>query len=719
MNVEAVATETFQILRSFDYEVLLYGEDGNQVYEPVDARRFFAKPENLLVSLVEDGEDSCVRLYLSKSTDVETVLGLITTLRTMATKYNLIFHVRKHGRVLSPKDFATHASVTEQYKRQDMNLLEGMYGTSRSSYLKMENARMIVRHSAPINENVLGSRGRNIDAIYIENAVGERHLFPTTQLAPARAMTHHVNQGGNWADAIGEQITRMANDFANLGMANRHIRNFSGQLPEAAQDLRGKICETLGDMRRTFESMCRKTRYKAMAEHLAEMATTLNEASCDYADKVQELAQTLNTENVALSETVLESIAKAVDNRYKAPPPKTDLTVMVLGNRLSQEAWDKFKAGHIDLVGKPDVKHNLEFTSPLAKLSYYTSAIAEKCADDTIGNLLGFVADALSGDDRDLMVKARRVAIAAMMATGLLKASDGVAQTPAVREFIEWMSGFDTKHVLVEGAYPNIGSFDYTDGRVEGRINHAVDAVIDEFDPEAFLRSRHGNDFVADADEPYTKDDILPSLESYLARELASWHEMDGVDMSSAAEYLYPTLADTMRKHGYPVALEEDCECTHEAAMDECDWNKTTESVAAEGWTRIEGPIQDVTGDAAHDLEDQYGFEPKAEKQPGADEWDRDTLIYWNADKTMKMVMTPNHDFRNGYHYTISVYRKDGAVEENAELSREDILLPKNQNDDLIDEVTPATVEDPKTGEHVTPDDGYIGRLRSLAGIRR
>jgi hypothetical protein len=46
----------------------------------------------------------------------------------------------------------------------------------------------------------------------------------------------------------------------------------------------------------------------------------------------------------------------------------------------------------------------------------------------------------------------------------------------------------------------------------------------------------------------------------------------------------------------------------------------------------------------------------------------------------------------------------------------EDILLPKNQENDLLGDVSKATVVEPETGEETLPDNGYIDRLLSLAG---
>lgn len=112
-NFAAPAAEVFQILQSFDYEVMLYGEDGNRVEDPDEARRMFARPENLMVSLIDDGDDSSIRLYIGSKTEITNILGLLGSLRTAASKYNLLFNVSQYGKDIEPKDFAGEAKVEE------------------------------------------------------------------------------------------------------------------------------------------------------------------------------------------------------------------------------------------------------------------------------------------------------------------------------------------------------------------------------------------------------------------------------------------------------------------------------------------------------------------------------------------------------------------------------------------------------------------------------
>ena len=90
-----------------------------------------------------------------------------------------------------------------------MQVFEGMYGTSRSSYSTLEGkagrTRMIVRHTQKVDETKVVARSRFVESIMIENQLGERMLFPTNGLAPARAMTQHVNMGGGFPITSGSK----------------------------------------------------------------------------------------------------------------------------------------------------------------------------------------------------------------------------------------------------------------------------------------------------------------------------------------------------------------------------------------------------------------------------------------------------------------------------------------------------------------------------------
>lgn len=446
MNFEAVAKQVFEILRQYNYEMVLFDDEGKQVFEPSEARRMFCKKGTIGVSVVDDGENSSVRLRHSDSIPAANLLDLAQALRNTATKYKMIFSMRDFKGMITPKDFSTRHAVSES-EIVSMNIVEGMYGTSRSSYLKLENARMIVRHSTRINENILGARGRNVETIHIENDVGERYLMPTQQLAPARAMAHHVDNGGSWADPVGAQIARMAADFADLGAASRHIGHYAPELCEEAQAVRAAVREAARGMRKTFEAFGRKSRYVEMCESLAKDADTLNETPDEaFAEGIATYGKMLNTESVALSETVLKTVARVMEATDAAAEP-TDEVVSVMGSKVSKAAWADFKAGRIDL--RPENGETITESSTRGDLAKRLAGIASRCMNDSLATLLSQTAEKIGQGASDAgLLKIAKAAIRAA-GNGQPLATE-LAPTAAVREFFDWTNSHTLRTIVAE-----------------------------------------------------------------------------------------------------------------------------------------------------------------------------------------------------------------------------------------------------------------------------
>lgn len=294
---DALSEELFQILKGSGKTLTLYGPDGNKTYEPSKARRVFAQPDNIMLSVIEAGSDSDVRLYLSQSTDVNAISKLIDTLRMVSTRYNVLFNVRKFGRELSPKDFAY----------QTVNVQEAaMYGTTRTSYQRIGDARMVVKHTAPIREDVFGSRSRNILSIFVETIDGERFKFPPTHLAGARAFARHIDLGGRPHDEVGTQITELAFECVELGKVGRYVIHSRNHLGEAAQTLRNPIRNRIVEIRRSFASLSGPLGYKRVVEAGLPLQTTELKEDESVNQEINRLMEVLGIDsNHALAESLM------------------------------------------------------------------------------------------------------------------------------------------------------------------------------------------------------------------------------------------------------------------------------------------------------------------------------------------------------------------------------------------------------------------------------
>jgi len=254
---DSLSEELFQVLKGSGKTLTLYGSDGNKTYDPGTARRMFATPGNMMVSVVEAGSDSEVKLYLSASADIRAISGLINTIRQITTRYNVMFNVRKYGRELQPKDFAYQTvGVSEA----------NMWGSTKTSYQRIGSSKLIVRHCAPIREGVIGARGRNILSMFVETAEGERFKFPVTHLSGGRAFARHMAQGGKPHDVIGTQIVELAQESLQLAQTNRYIRYCRNILDESASALRPILKDRILEIRKAFQSLSGPRGYTRVLE---------------------------------------------------------------------------------------------------------------------------------------------------------------------------------------------------------------------------------------------------------------------------------------------------------------------------------------------------------------------------------------------------------------------------------------------------------------------
>ena len=140
-----------------------------------DARDFNDPKKNLTLSIIDDDDNSRIELRYGKSTHANDVKGLLDALRMSAWKFGLTFSAQQSLENIKPRQ---SAATQQESKTMTMSsLTEGMYGTSRSSYLRLENAKMIVRHSRKIDDNMIGARGRCVEHIFIEECIGRETII--------------------------------------------------------------------------------------------------------------------------------------------------------------------------------------------------------------------------------------------------------------------------------------------------------------------------------------------------------------------------------------------------------------------------------------------------------------------------------------------------------------------------------------------------------------
>lgn len=229
-----VSSELFKKIRSRFSHIQLGDESGQKTIEPTEARffRFHYEVNGDPVGLVniKIDEKNLTVIYNESMLDShegyirEQWFNFLKEMRHFARKNLLTFDTRDITKSnLEKRDYAYLVGENKMNESK-------MFGTSRTSYQKIGEARIIIKHNQPINVEIPTGRSQHIESIYIESANGERFRYPFKHLSGARAMAVHVSNGGNSYDQIGSYISNLSEELNKL----RQFRNYSKKINESS-----------------------------------------------------------------------------------------------------------------------------------------------------------------------------------------------------------------------------------------------------------------------------------------------------------------------------------------------------------------------------------------------------------------------------------------------------------------------------------------------------
>jgi hypothetical protein len=135
-----------------------------------------------------------------------------------------------------------------------------MYGTNKTSYQRIGNARLAIKHIAPINVESATGRTQKINAIYIESPTGERFKYPYKHLSGARAMAVHVSEGGNAYDDFGKYISGLSEEISKLRKFSQYI-NRSSVVAEGLADYTGIVKERVVTIKKEIQNLQKPSYY--------------------------------------------------------------------------------------------------------------------------------------------------------------------------------------------------------------------------------------------------------------------------------------------------------------------------------------------------------------------------------------------------------------------------------------------------------------------------
>lgn len=201
------------------------------------------------------------------STTHHNAYKFIRSFRQFAKNRLLNFDVQNIGKSnLDKRDYQFQAKPKEQPMMESK-----MFGTSRISYQDLGEARLIVKHTQPINPELAAGRTMHIECIYIENADGERFKYPYKHLPGARALAEHIKHGGIPYDDIGKHITKLSEELASLRKFKGYVSRQT-QISEAMGDVTSRVIERIDAVKKEIVSLQRPAYYQQFAESFTATA---------------------------------------------------------------------------------------------------------------------------------------------------------------------------------------------------------------------------------------------------------------------------------------------------------------------------------------------------------------------------------------------------------------------------------------------------------------
>lgn len=248
-----------------------------------------------------------------------------------------------------------------------------MSGSMKTSYQPLDNVKIIVKHAKAVNEEVRGSRSRNISKIFIQRGE-ERFAFPSKNLSGARAMARHIHNGGEMHDSIGESIVKMCKDISTLKEFVRYVRS-NDLVNESNQEYVTLAMENIGEIKNTFKKLSGVKTYAKAVESIADQQNI-------------EIIQEVDLEDHFTETHFDDKVANAVD------------TIKFLVNRkntfenyiMKTIELEEFK-GVKSLISESDT---LEFDTPNAKLGFQVSQLSSAVKDSTLANYLDSIGSKLN-----------------------------------------------------------------------------------------------------------------------------------------------------------------------------------------------------------------------------------------------------------------------------------------------------------------------------------
>lgn len=280
-ELDKVAENLFDKIRTRFENVNLGDEKSKRTSNPEKARFFNfdyvskigKNYGNVTVSIV-DGDG--IKVFFSKNitdelenAEQDEWFNFLRGMRQFAKQNFMSFDARdinKSG--LDLRDIKQQANADAKFTGNDVSGASSiatesrMYGTRNMSFQECGPVKIRIKHSSVVDEESRGSRSRNIEAIYLDNHLGERRLLPFTSLHGARAMATHCSQGGTLEDDIGQSIGGMVTEMGAMRSFVREAKRRQFEDVETSHMATAAV-QRYGELQRNLKNMAHHKGYES------------------------------------------------------------------------------------------------------------------------------------------------------------------------------------------------------------------------------------------------------------------------------------------------------------------------------------------------------------------------------------------------------------------------------------------------------------------------
>ena len=389
VDYNTVSEKLFKVLKGHGYSVQMFdSNEGKEIIDPQQARFFYVKNPNLMVNLDQDNAE--IKMHKGP-TSVENIEKSIQTVRNLAKDNLLDFDLREFGREIKPKNY-TYRLNSNTMKDITTESYSTLAGSTKTSSQNLENAKLLIKHRKPVDEEVPGSRSRNIKALYIENADGERFKYPFIHLNGARAMTRHVQSGGTPYDEIGQSIVEISEQLSKIREVTTIVRR-SPHMQEQASSIYDSLLNRQAQLRETMKRLTTSTGYNEYVENFTAKENV--EVSAEAIDKLKEKFTVSNIDSRIIE--LLPMIHQIHEDEINDTPT---LRNRVLQN-ISKGPFELSPRTGSQTDYSPD--NIKKFANKETMMAYKLSDMAARAKDDEVSIFLARMSDKLTGQDKEAM----------------------------------------------------------------------------------------------------------------------------------------------------------------------------------------------------------------------------------------------------------------------------------------------------------------------------